>query len=58
MSDRLAARRPPTITNLSPRTRRAAIGTAAVIPALLIGLFASTGSAAPKDSGQIGRAHV
>jgi hypothetical protein len=53
MSDRLAARRPPAITNLSPRTRRAAIGTAAVIPALLIGLFAGTGSAAPKDSGLV-----
>ncbi|HJY62185.1 MAG TPA: hypothetical protein VJ418_37885 [Streptosporangiaceae bacterium] len=57
MSDRLAARRPPTITNLSPRTCRTAIGTAAVIPALLIGLFASTGSAAPKDSGLVACAY-
>jgi hypothetical protein len=55
MSDRLAARRPP--TNLSPRTRRAAIGAAAVIPALLIGLFTSTGSAAPKDSGLVACAY-
>ena len=53
MSDRLAARRPPTITNLFPRTRRAAIGSAAVIPALLIGVLASTGSAAPQDSGLV-----
>jgi hypothetical protein len=58
MSDRPAARRPPPTTNLSPRTRRAtigaaAIGTAAVIPALLIGPFASTASAAPNDSGLV-----
>ena len=57
MSDRLAARRPPTITNLSARTRRAAIGTAAVIPALLISLFASTASAAPQDSGLVACAY-
>jgi hypothetical protein len=57
MSDRLAAGRPPAITNLSSRTRRAAIGTAAVIPALLVGLFASTGSAAPKDSGLVACAY-
>ena len=57
MSDRLAALRPPTITNLSARTRRAAIGTAAVIPALLISLFASTASAAPKDSGLVACAY-
>ena len=57
MSDRLAACRPPTITNLSPRTRRAAIGTAAVIPALLISLFASTASAAPQDSGLVACAY-
>jgi hypothetical protein len=50
MFDRLAAHRPPPITDLSPRTRRAAIGTAAVIPALLIGVLASTGSGTPHDS--------
>jgi hypothetical protein len=53
MSDRLAARRPPTLRNLPARTRRSAIGAAAVIPALLIGVLAGTGSAAPKDSGLV-----
>ena len=57
MSDRLAAHRPPTITNLSRRTRRAAIGTAAVIPALLIGVLASTGSGTPRDSGLVACAY-
>jgi hypothetical protein len=57
MFNRLAACRPPTITNLSARTRRAAIGTAAVIPALLISLFASTASAAPQDSGLVACAY-
>ena len=53
MSDRLAAHRPPTIRTLPARTRRAAIGAAAVIPALLLGLLASTASAAPRDSGLV-----
>jgi hypothetical protein len=53
MSDRLTSYWPSTIRNLSPRTRRIMIGTAAVIPALLIGLLASTGSAAPRDSGLV-----
>jgi hypothetical protein len=53
MSDRLTSHWPSTIRNLSPRTRRITIGTAAVIPALLIGLLASTGSAAPRDSGLV-----
>ena len=44
MFDRFAAHRPPTIRNLSPRTRRFTIGTAAVIPALLIGVLGSTHS--------------
>jgi hypothetical protein len=57
MPARLAVRRPPAITNLFPRARRAALGTAAVIPALLVGLFASTGSAAPKDSGVVACAY-
>ena len=57
MFDRLAAHRPPTITNLSPRTRRGAIGAVAVIPALLIGVLASTGSGAPKDSGLVACAY-
>jgi len=39
------------------RLRRAAIGAVAVIPALLIGPFASTGSAAPKDSGLVACAY-
>jgi hypothetical protein len=57
MSDRLAAHRPPTIRNPSARTRRSAIGAAAMIPALLIGVLASTGSAAPRDSGLVACAY-
>jgi len=57
MSDRLAARRPPTLRNLSTRTRRVTIGAAAVIPALLIGAHTSTGSAAPQDSGLVACAY-
>ena len=53
MSDRLTAHWPPAIRNLSPRTRRLTIGTAAVIPALLIGVLASTHSDAPQDSGLV-----
>ena len=53
MFDRFAAHRPPTIRNLSPRTRRFTIGTAAVIPALLIGVLGSTHSSAPQDSGLV-----
>ena len=48
MFDRLAAHRPPTIRNLSTRTRRYTIGTAAVIPALLIGVLGSTHQARRK----------
>ena len=57
MFDRFAAHRPPTIRNLSPRTRRFTIGTAAVIPALLIGVLGSTHSNAPKDSGLVACAY-
>jgi hypothetical protein len=57
MSDRLTSHWPSTIRNLSPRTRRITIGTTAVIPALLIGLLASTGSAAPRDSGLVACAY-
>jgi hypothetical protein len=57
MSDRLAARRPPTLRNLSARTRRSALGAAAVIPALLLGVLGSTGSAAPRDSGLVACAY-
>jgi hypothetical protein len=53
MFERLAAHRPPTIRNLSPRTRRFTIGTAAVIPALLIGVLGSTHSDALHDSGLV-----
>ena len=53
MFDRFAAHRPPTIRNLSPRTRRFTIGTAAVIPALLAGVLGGTHSAAPQDSGLV-----
>jgi hypothetical protein len=57
MFDRLVAHRPPTIRNLSPRTRRITIGTAAVIPALLIGVLGSTHSDTPQDSGLIACAY-
>jgi len=42
MFDRYAGYRPPTIRNLSTSPRRITIGTAAVIPALLIGVLGST----------------
>ena len=48
MFNRLATHRPPTIRNLSTRTRRFAIGAAAVIPALLIGVLGSTSPARRK----------
>ena len=58
MSDRLAARRLPTIRNLSTTRRcRVTIGAAAVIPALLIGTLAGTASAAPQDSGLVACAY-
>jgi len=53
MSDRLAARQPPALRNLSTRMRRVTIGAAAVIPALLISALGSTSSAAPKDGGLV-----
>ena len=57
MSDRLTAHRPPTLRNLSARTRRSAIGAAAVLPALLLGALASTHSGAPCDSGLVACAY-
>jgi hypothetical protein len=61
MSDRLAAHRPPTIKNLSTRTRRAAIGAAAVflglLLGLLIGMLGGTTSGAPQDSGLVACAY-
>jgi hypothetical protein len=57
MFDRLAAHRPPTIRNLSPRRRRSTIGTAAMVPALLLGVLASTHSDAPHDSGLVACAY-
>jgi hypothetical protein len=57
MFDRLAVHRPPKIRNLSTRTRRCAIGTAAVIPALLIGVLGSTHSGRPQDSGLVACAY-
>jgi hypothetical protein len=56
MFDRLAAHRAPTIRNLSVRTRRYMIGTAAVIP-LLIGVLGSTHHGAPEDSGLVACAY-
>ena len=57
MFDRFAAHRPPTIRNLSTRTRRVTMGAAAVIPALLIGVLGSTHSDAPQDSGLVACAY-
>lgn len=57
MSDRFAAHRPPTIRNLSTRTRRLTVGAAAVMPALLIGVLGSTHSDAPRDSGLVACAY-
>ena len=57
MFSRLATHRPPTIRNLSTRTRRVAIGTVAVIPAVLIGVLGSTSSGAPHDSGLVACAY-
>jgi hypothetical protein len=57
MLDRLAVHRPPKIRNLSTRTRRCAIGTAAVIPALLIGVLGSIHSGPPQDSGLVACAY-
>jgi hypothetical protein len=57
MFDRLATHRPPTIRNLSTRTCRVTMGAAAVIPALLIGVLASTHPGAPQDSGLVACAY-
>ncbi len=57
MFDRLAARRPPKTRNLSTRSRRCAIGTAAMIPAVLIGMLGSTHSGTPRDSGLVACAY-
>jgi hypothetical protein len=57
MFDRLAVHRPPKIRNLPTRTRRCAIGTAAVIPALLIGVLGSIHSGPPQDSGLVACAY-
>jgi hypothetical protein len=57
MFDRLAAHWPPTIRNLSTRTRHYAIGAAAVIPALLTGLLGSTHHGTPQDSGLVACAY-
>jgi hypothetical protein len=57
MFNRLAAHQPPTIKNLSTRTRRLTIGAAAVMPALLIGVLGSTSSGTPRDSGLVACAY-
>ena len=57
MSDRLTAHWPPAIRKLLPRTRRLTIGTAAAIPALLIGVLGSTHQSAPHDSGLVACAY-
>jgi hypothetical protein len=53
MYGRFASHRPPTITSLSTRTRRLAIGAAAAIPVLLIGVLGGTHSDPPRDSGLV-----
>ena len=57
MFDRFAAHRPPTIRNLSTRTRCFTIGAAAVIPALLVGVLSGTHPDAPRDSGLVACAY-
>ena len=57
MFDRLAAHWPPTIRNLSARTRRGTIAAAAVIPAVLLGVLGSAASGAPQDSGLVACAY-
>jgi hypothetical protein len=57
MFDRFAARRPSAIRNLSRRTRRLTIGSAAAIPALLIGVLGGTHPDAPHDSGLVACAY-
>lgn len=53
MPGRLAAPQPPTMKTPPTRTRRGTIGAAAVIPALLLGVLASTHSGVPPDSGLV-----
>ena len=57
MSERLAAPRPPAPRNHPARRRRAAIGAAAAIPALLLGALGSTHAGTPKDSGLVACAY-
>ena len=57
MSDRLVAHRPPALRNPPARRRCAAIGAAAVVPALLIGALGSTSLAAQHDSGLVACAY-
>jgi len=57
MFNRFSTRRPPAITNRPTRTRRFAIGAAAVTPALLMGVLGGTHSAAPRDSGLVACAY-
>ena len=57
MFDRLAGDRPPAMRNLPARTRRVTIGTAAMMPALLLGVLGSTHSDAPQDSGLVACAY-
>jgi hypothetical protein len=54
MSDRLTAHRP--LRNLSRRTR-VTTGAAAAIPALLLGVLASTHPGTPRDSGLVACAY-
>jgi hypothetical protein len=57
MPDHPAAHRPPAITRPPARTRRYTIGTAAAIPALLIGMLSSTHHGTPHDSGLVACAY-
>ena len=57
MSDRLAARRPPTIRNRPARTRRSAIGAAEPVPTSAPRSRAGITAAAPHDSGLIACAY-
>jgi hypothetical protein len=57
MFDRLAAQSPPALRKLPARTRRGAIGAAAMIPALILGVPGSAHSGATPDSGLVACAY-
>jgi hypothetical protein len=57
MSDRFAARRPPTIRNLPARTRCCTLGVAVLTPLLVLGGLGSIPAHASQDNGLVGCAY-